>query len=199
MQDHIKEGNLHDTGKGVGAYLEFAPGTTVEVKVASSYIDPEQAELTLQQELGDAKKFETTKNKAIGVWNKSLNSIVVEGGTEEEKATFYSCLFRANLFSRKFYELDANGNPRYYSPYDGKIYSGYMYTDNGFWDTFRAQFPLSNILHPEMQGRYMQSLLDAQQQAGFYPTWSNPGMSGVMIGNHAISLLTDAWAKGVRT
>src|SRR5690606_15852344 len=63
----------------------------------------------------------------------------------------------------------------------------------------RSQFPLSNILHREMQGRYMQSLLDAQQQAGFLPTWSNPGMSGVMIGNHAISLLTDAWVKGVRT
>jgi len=198
-KDHVKAGNRHDGGKGVGAYLEFAPGATVEVKVASSYIDPEQAELTLKQELGDAKKFETTKNKAFNVWNTLLNRIVVEGGTEEEKATFYSCLFRANLFSRKFYELDANGNPRYYSPYDGKIYSGYMYTDNGFWDTFRAQFPLSNILHPEMQGRYMQSLLDAQQQAGFFPTWSNPGMSGVMIGNHAISLLADAWAKGIRT
>src|SRR5690606_16082539 len=73
------------------------------------------------------------------------------------------------------------------------------YTDNGFWDTFRGQFPLSNILHPQMQGRYMQSLLDAQNQAGFFPTWSNPGMSGVMIGNHAISLLTDAWAKGIHT
>ncbi len=74
-----------------------------------------------------------------------------------------------------------------------------MYTDNGFWDTFRAQFPLNNILHPEMQGRYMQSLLDAQQQSGWFPTWSNPGMSGVMLGNHAISLLADAWMKGVRT
>ncbi|RZL97545.1 MAG: glycoside hydrolase family 92 protein, partial [Pedobacter sp.] len=85
-----------------------------------------------------------------------------------------------------------------YSPYDGKIYQGYMYTDNGFWDTFRAQFPLSNILHPQMQGRYMQSLLDAQQQYGFFPTWSNPGMSGVMLGNHAISLLSDAWIKGIK-
>ncbi len=195
----IKANNKEDLGKGVGAYLEFKPGSKVEVKMASSYISPEQAELNFKQELADHKNLEVTKKKGFEIWNELLNRVLVEGGTEEEKATFYSCLFRANLFSRKFYEIDAKGNPYYYSPYDGKIHSGYMYTDNGFWDTFRAQFPLSNILHQQMQGRYMQSLLDAQQQAGFYPTWSNPGMSGVMIGNHAISLLTDAWVKGVRT
>lgn len=195
----IKQGNVHDAGKGVGAYLEFKPGVKVEVKLASSYISPAQAELNFEQELAGNKDFEVTKSKAFGIWNSLLNRIVVDGGTEEDKATFYSCLFRANLFSRKFYEMDASGNPYYYSPYDGKVHAGYMYTDNGFWDTFRGQFPLSNILHPEMQGRYMQSLLDAQQQAGFFPTWSNPGMSGVMIGNHAISLLTDAWVKGIHT
>lgn len=195
----ISSGNRADEGEGIGAYLEFKPGTRVEVKMASSYIDPDQALRNLKQELDGNKNFETTKTKAFDVWNAWLNRIVVEGGTEEEKATFYSCLFRANLFSRKFYEIDPAGNPYYFSPYDGKIHPGYMYTDNGFWDTFRSQFPLSNILHREMQGRYMQSLLDAQQQAGFLPTWSNPGMSGVMIGNHAISLLTDAWVKGVRT
>lgn len=195
----IKGGNATDEGKGVGAYLEFKAGAKVEVKMASSYISPEQAQLNFDQELAKNKSFEVTKNNAYQVWNKLFNRVVVEGGTEEETATFYSCLFRANLFSRKFYELDKKGNPYYYSPYDGKIHQGYMYTDNGFWDTFRGQFPLSNILHPEMQGRYMQSLLDAQQQAGFFPTWSNPGMSGVMIGNHAISLLTDAWVKGIRS
>lgn len=195
----IKANNKQDLGKGVGAYLEFKPGSKVEVKMASSYISPEQAELNFKQELADHKNLEVTKKKGFEIWNELLNRVLVEGGSEEDKATFYSCLFRANLFSRKFYEIDAKGNPYYYSPYDGKIHSGYMYTDNGFWDTFRAQFPLSNILHQQMQGRYMQSLLDAQQQAGFYPTWSNPGMSSVMIGNHAISLLTDAWVKGIRT
>jgi predicted alpha-1,2-mannosidase len=195
----IKEKSLKDAGKGVGAYLEFKPGAKVEVKIASSYISPEQAQLNFNQELAHNKNLEVTKEKAFNIWNKLLNRVVVEGGSEAEMATFYSCMFRANLFSRKFYELDKEGKPYYYSPYDGKLHQGYMYTDNGFWDTFRAQFPLSNILHPEMQGRYMQSLLDAQQQAGFFPTWSNPGMSGVMIGNHAISLLTDAWVKGLRT
>jgi len=195
----IKKGNSYDEGKGVGAFLEFKPGVTLEVKMASSYISPDQAELTFQQELAGNKTFDTTKKNAFEIWNKLLNRVVVQGGSEEDKATFYSCLFRANLFSRKFYELNDAGEPYYYSPYDGKVHAGYMYTDNGFWDTFRAQFPLSNILHPTMQGHYMKSLLTAQEQAGFFPTWSNPGMSGVMIGNHAISLLSDAWVKGIRS
>ncbi|WP_270090544.1 GH92 family glycosyl hydrolase [Sphingobacterium sp. SYP-B4668] len=198
--NNTQHGNqVHARGKGVGAYLEFKPGTKVEVKIASSYINQEQAERNFRQELEGNGNFETTKKKAFDIWNALLNRVLVEGGTEAEKATFYSCLFRANLFSRKFYEVDAQGNPYYFSPYDGKVHQGYMYTDNGFWDTFRAQFPLSNILHRELQGRYMESLLAAQKQAGFFPTWSNPGMSGVMIGNHAISLLTDAWAKGIHT
>ncbi|MFT3903022.1 MAG: GH92 family glycosyl hydrolase [Niabella sp.] len=194
----IEEGNLSDEGEGKGAYVQFKKGVTVQVKIGSSYISPEQATRTLQQELGMFKNVQQTSDAAKATWNQLFNRVLVEGGAEEDMATFYSCLFRANLFSHKFYEMNQEGNPYYYSPYDGKVYDGYMYTDNGFWDTFRAQFPLSNILHPEMQGRYMQSLLDAQKQSGFLPTWSNPGMSGVMIGNHAISLLTDAWVKGIR-
>ncbi|GAA4317508.1 GH92 family glycosyl hydrolase [Mucilaginibacter gynuensis] len=195
----ITKGAKTNKGTAVGAYIQFKKGAVVEAKMASSYISPEQAQLTFTRELGKFKNFNETEAAATKVWNTLLGRVAVEGGTEEEKATFYSCLFRANLFSRKFYDLDKDGKPYYYSPYDEKVHSGYMYTDNGFWDTFRAQFPLSNILHPEMQGRYMQSLIDAQQQFGFFPTWSNPGMSGVMVGNHAISLLADAWAKGIRT
>lgn len=195
----IQAGQRYDAGKGKGGYLEFRPGVKVEVKMASSYISPQQANLNFKRELEGHNTFEVSKRKAFDTWNALLNRVRVEGGTEAEMATFYSCMFRANLFSRKFYEMDPEGNPYYFSPYDGKIHKGYMFTDNGFWDTFRGQFPLSNLLHPVMQGRYMQSLLDAQKQAGFFPTWSNPGMSGVMIGNHAISLLADAWVKGIRS
>ncbi|HTJ12550.1 MAG TPA: glycoside hydrolase family 92 protein, partial [Dinghuibacter sp.] len=119
--------------------------------------------------------------------------------SEADKATFYSCLFRANLFSHTFFDIGKDGKPVYYSPYDAQIHDGYMYTDNGFWDTFRSQFPLSNILHPTMQGQYMQALLQAQHECGWLPAWSAPSETGGMLGNHAISLLTDAWVKGIRT
>ncbi|MFI2743274.1 GH92 family glycosyl hydrolase [Zhouia sp. PK063] len=186
-------------GDGKGAYIEFKKGTKVQVKVASSYISPEQAQLNLETELGKDKTVEITRKKAREVWNKQLSQIKVEGGTEEDKATFYSCFFRANLFSRKFYERKANGDPYYFSPYDGKVYDGYMYTDTGFWDTFRAQFPLNALIHPEMHGRYVNALLAAYDENGWLPSWSFPSEAGSMIGNHAISLFADAWAKGLHT
>lgn len=198
-QHTVRSGVLSAEGDGEGAYIQFKKGVKVQARVASSYISEEQAKITWERELGQHKTLEQTKHAAAAVWNKLLGRVLVEGGTEAQKATFYSCLFRANLFSRQFFEYDKNGQPYYWSPYDSKVHTGYMYTDNGFWDTFRSQFPLTNILHPTMQGRYMQALLDAQQQCGWLPSWSFPGETGGMLGNHSISLLTDAWVKGIRT
>ncbi len=138
VNNNIYKDSLKGEGKGIGAFVEFEKGIVVQAKVASSYISTDQANITLQNELGPHHTLEQTKIAASKVWNDLLNRILVEGGTEEHKATFYSCMFRANLFSRKFYELDADNDPVYYSPYDGTVHKGYMYTDNGFWDTFRA-------------------------------------------------------------
>lgn len=195
----IQKNNLSREGEGIGAYVQFAKGSKVQAKVSTSYISPEQAEVTMTRELGKHSSVEVTKQAAADVWNQLLNRVLVEGGTEEDMKTFYSCMFRANLFSHKFYEEKEDGSPYYYSPYDEKIHDGYMFTDNGFWDTFRSQFPQTNILHPTMQGQYMQALLDAQEQCGWLPSWSFPSETGGMVGNHSISLLTDAWVKGIRT
>ena len=195
----IQKNNLSREGEGIGAYVQFAKGSKVQAKVSTSYISPEQAEVTMTRELGKHSSVEVTKQAAADVWNQLLNRVLVEGGTEEDMKTFYSCMFRANLFSHKFYEEKEDGSPYSYSPYDEKIHDGYMFTDNGFWDTFRSQFPLTNILHPTMQGQYMQALLDAQEQCGWLPSWSFPSETGGMVGNHSISLLTDAWVKGIRT
>lgn len=195
----IQKNNLSREGEGIGAYVQFAKGSKVQAKVSTSYISPEQAEVTMTHELGKHSSVEVTKQAAADVWNQLLNRVLVDGGSEEDMKTFYSCMFRANLFSHKFYEEKEDGSPYYYSPYDEKIHDGYMFTDNGFWDTFRSQFPLTNILHPTMQGQYMQALLDAQEQCGWLPSWSFPSETGGMVGNHSISLLTDAWVKGIRT
>lgn len=195
----IQKNNLSREVEGIGAYVQFAKGSKVQAKVSTSYISPEQAEVTMTRELGKHSSVEVTKQAAADVWNQLLNRVLVDGGSEEDMKTFYSCMFRANLFSHKFYEEKEDGSPYYYSPYDEKIHDGYMFTDNGFWDTFRSQFPLTNILHPTMQGQYMQALLDAQEQCGWLPSWSFPSETGGMVGNHSISLLTDAWVKGIRT
>lgn len=182
-----------------GAYVEFAPGTGVNIKVASSYISQEQAKLNLQRELGKHSDLSSVRKAAAAAWNQVLGKILVEGGTEEQLKTFYSCLYRASLFPRKFYEHAPSGEPYYRSPYDGKVYDGYMYTDTGLWDTFRAQMPLNALLRPQMHGRYVKAMVAAYDQCGWLPSWSFPGEAGSMIGNHAISVFADAWAKGIRT
>lgn len=195
----VQEGADSKEGEGAGAYIQFKPGEKVQVKVVSSYIGFEQAGITWNRELASLKTLEDTRKAANAIWNKHLSRILVEDTSETNKATFYSCFFRASLFSRQFFEYDEKGQPRYYSPYDGSVHDGYMYTDTGFWDTFRAQFPLNTLLHPTMHGRYMQAMLAAQEQCGWLPSWSFPGEGGSMIGNHAISLFADAWVKGIRT
>jgi predicted alpha-1,2-mannosidase len=195
----IQPDSLSIDGRETGAYIQFERGATVQLKTASSYISADQAQLNLDRELGKFNRLEQTRAAATKVWNQQLGRILVEGGSEEDKATFYSCFFRASLFSRQFFEYDAEGNSYYRSPYDGKIYKGYMFTDTGFWDTFRGQFPLNTILYPTMHGRYMQAMLAAKQQCGWLPSWSFPGEAGSMIGNHAISLFADAWVKGIRS
>lgn len=185
-------------GPESGAHISFPAGSEVVVKIGTSYISPEQAELNLKREIGE-KSFNAVKREGRKVWNETLGQVAVSGGKKEDIRTFYTCLYRASLNSRMFYEEGADGQPIYFSPYDFKVHGGYMYTDNGFWDSYHAQFPLFNILHPTLQGRYMNALLDAYDQLGWLPSWSQPCETGGMSGNHSISLFADAWAKGIRT
>ncbi|TWT97838.1 Glycosyl hydrolase family 92 [Botrimarina colliarenosi] len=189
----------HHEGRGGGAVLRFAPGSVVQAKVASSYIDAAQAVATLQRELGGVEELEQVADLAKQTWDALLSKAAVEGGSDDQTATFYSCLYRASLFPHRFYEIGENGAPRYRSPYDGGLHDGYLFTDTGFWDTFRGQMPLHTLLIPTQHGRYLASLLDAYDQCGWLPSWSFPGEQGSMIGNHAISLLADGWFKGIRT
>lgn len=179
-----------------GLYLSYEEGARVCAKVGCSYLGWEQAALNLEREIGK-KSIEKTRREGQKEWNELLRRIDVSGGTEEDYKTFYTCLYHANLNSRKFYEYDKDGNPVYFSPYDFRKHEGFMYTDNGFWDSFRSQFPLNNLLHPTMQSRYMQAILDVYDQLGWLPSWSCPDEQGGMIGNHAVSLLVDAMAKGI--
>ena len=112
--------------------------------------------------------------------------------------TFYSCLYRSLLFPRKFYELDANGQPIHYSPYNGQVLPGYMFTDTGFWDTFRCLFPLLNLMYPSVNKEMQEGLINTYKESGFFPEWASPGHRGCMVGNNSASILVDAYMKGVK-
>ena len=186
-------------GSHVGAYVKFdtSKDKVVGCKVASSYISPEQALRNLESEIGNAD-FDTIRQRAEARWNDALGRAQVEGGSEDQRRTFYSCLYRALLFPEKFYELNAQGKPVHYSPYDGKLHDGVLYTDSGFWDTFRAAHPLYNLLFPEVSAEIQQSLVNTYLESDWLPEWPGPGHRSIMIGQNSFSLLADAWVKGVR-
>ena len=197
--DGPQPGGTQLAGNNVGAYLEFdvPAGAVVGCKAASSFISPEQAMRNLAYEIGNAD-FDTVRQAAEQRWNEALGRVRIEGGLDDQHRTFCSALYRSIVYPHRFFEFDENKRPVYFSPYDGKVHQGVLYTDTGFWDTFRAAHPLYNLLFPEVSAEILQALLNAYDQSGWLPEWSSPGHRACMIGNHAISLLADGWAKGIR-
>lgn len=172
-------------------------GEKVHLKVASSFISFEQAALNLSREIGK-QTFAQIMEKAKSTWHKELIKVKVEGGTEEQLKTFYSCLYRMLLFPRKFYEFDAQNQIVHYSPYNGKVEKGYMFTDTGFWDTFRSLFPFLTIMYPEMDAHIMEGLANTYKESGWLPEWASPGHRKSMMGSNSASIITDAYLKGIK-
>jgi predicted alpha-1,2-mannosidase len=198
-----KEPELGDTlkreGFHVGAALSFKTqaGEKIHAKVASSFISHEQANRNLNYEIG-TDNFDQTKSIAEAIWNRELGRIEVSGGTEEQYRTFYTALYRVLLFPRKFYELDENEEVVHYSPYNGEVLPGYMFTDNGFWDTFRAVFPFFTIMYPEFLSEVMEGLVNTYKESGWLPEWASPGHRDCMIGSNSAVNIADAYLRGIR-
>uniref|UniRef100_UPI0026221A8F GH92 family glycosyl hydrolase n=1 Tax=uncultured Proteiniphilum sp. TaxID=497637 RepID=UPI0026221A8F len=163
------------TGNHAGAVVGFMTTRKEQVhaKVASSFISEEQALLNLQ-ELGD-DSFETIAEKGEARWNEVLGRIRVEDDNIDNLRTFYSNLYRTLLFPRNLSEIDADGNIYHYSPYNGEVLPGYMFTDTGFWDTFRSLFPFLNFVYPSENVKMQEGLVNAYKESGFLPEWASPG------------------------
>lgn len=190
---------LELSGEHVGAVVGFKTkqaGEQVNVKVASSFISHEQAQLNLK-EIGN-KDFNTLKEEGKSSWNKELSRVAVGGGSIDQIRTFYSNLYRTLLFPRMFFEYDAQGNVVHYSPYNGKVLPGYMFTDTGFWDTFRCLFPFLNLVYPDMNVKMQEGLVNAYKESGWLPEWASPGLRNIMVGNNSASVVADAYIKGLR-
>ena len=170
-------------------------GEKVIAEAASSFISEAQAITNLGEVSG--KSFDTVRDEAKARWNDVLGRIKVSGGTVDQYRTFYSCLYRSVLFPRKFYEIDETGKILHYSPYNGEVHEGYLYTDTGFWDTFRALFPLLNLVYPSVNAEIQQGLANIARENEFLPEWASPGHRGCMVGNNSASVVADAFMKGL--
>ena len=113
------------------------------------------------------------------------------------KGTWYTNLFRAAVYPRMFYELDDDGEPFHYSPYDpeGRTFPGRGASDSGFWDAYRTVYPLNSLLHTEQWGQQMEGWLNAYKEGGWLPSWSAPGDRGAMTGNMQDASVADAIVK----
>lgn len=194
LQENVNEQTTDHAGAVIG--FKTHKGEIVHARVASSFISFEQADRNLN-ELGN-DHFDELVQKGKEAWNEVLGKIEVDGGNLDQYRTFYSCLYRSLLFPRAFYEIDAVGNPVHYSPYNGQVLPGYMFTDTGFWDTFRSLFPFLNLMYPSENKKIQEGLINAYKESGFFPEWASPGHRDCMIGNNSASVLVDAYMKGVK-
>lgn len=195
---NILENGLESQSNHAGAIIGFSTkrGEKVIARVASSFISYEQAEQNLK-ELG-VRSFDKIVEDGKNRWNEVLSKIEVETTNIDQLRIFYSNLYRSVLFPRSFFEYDKNGNIVHYSPYNGEVLPGYMFTDTGFWDTFRALFPLLNLVYPEMNLKMQEGLINAYKESGFFPEWASPGHRPIMVGNNSASVLADAYLQGIK-
>ncbi|MEK4508317.1 GH92 family glycosyl hydrolase [Paenibacillus sp. FSL K6-2524] len=168
---------------------------TLNVKLSTSFISIEQAELNLQRELQSS--LAELKEQAALAWNHYLNKIQVTHSNEEYLRTFYTCLYRMFLFPQKFYELDANMEPIHYDTTARSVKKGVLYTNNGFWDTYKSVYPLYSIIAPQEYEEMLEGFLNSARETGFLPKWLSPDERGLMPGTLIDAVIADASAKGI--
>ena len=195
---HINTADVKAECNHAGGIVGFktSRGEQVNVRIASSFISEEQA-LENLKELG-SDSFDEVKARGRKTWNDILGRIEVKSDDIDHLRTFYSCLYRSVLFPRSFYEKNAKGEIVHYSPYNGEVLPGYMFTDTGFWDTFRCLFPLLNVMFPSMNEKMQAGLVNAYKESGFLPEWASPGHRGCMVGNNSASIVADAYLCGLK-
>ena len=176
--------------------MEFdtAARPVVEVRIATSYISLEQAARNLKTETEGG--FEAVRARTAAAWEKQLQRIEI-AATEDQKRTFYTCLYRAEI-PHRFFEIDAEGKKVHYSPWDGRVHDGVEYVDSGLWDTFRTQFPFYSIAYPEQLGEIVAGWLNAYREGGRLPNWPNPADSTAWSEPRRCDGCRRAWSRASR-
>jgi predicted alpha-1,2-mannosidase len=194
--EEIHDDSAPRTGERLGIAADLEGTGEVTLRMATSFISEEQAFRNLAMEVGDLS-FEEIENRAKSEWEANLGRIDIESDDRDQLRTFYSCLYRTQLFPRTWFEIGELGESRHFSPYDGQVHDGVLYTDNGFWDTYRTEYPLLALLSPGRLAEILQGWVHAYQEGGWFPQWATPGYRACMVGTHIDAVIADAVARGV--
>ena len=173
-----------------GAYAEFQPGQTVQLRVGTSFISIEQARENLNREI-PGWGFRAVQERLRAQWNKKLSRLQIDGAPDDQKTLIYTAMYHALLYPHVFSEYG-----RYYSAFDDSIHKGESYTAYSIWDTFRAENSMLTLLAPERISGMITALLQNFKEGGWMPKWPNPSYTNIMIATHADSLVAEAFRKG---
>ena len=167
-------------------------GAEAQVQLATSFISKEQALFNLPKQ-----NFEETKTNAKESWEDLLGRFdVVETGSVD-RTFFDHCLYRLFLFPQTFYEVNEQGENIHMGLASGTIKPGLLYTNNGFWDTFRTSFPLFALIIPEYYHQFLEGFLNSYRDTGYLPKWLAPDERGMMPGTLLDGLIADSACKGM--
>ncbi|MBK1882551.1 GH92 family glycosyl hydrolase [Luteolibacter pohnpeiensis] len=207
------------TGVAEGGYqltkyaaFDTSENKVVTVRLATSLISLEQAGRNLEMEVGE-KSFDDIRAEAQKIWNDRLGVITVEGASETELVTLYSCLYRLNIYPNAQFEnvgTEAQPDYRYASPVspksgdatatktNAKIVAGRMYVNNGFWDTYRTTWPAYSLFYPNIAADLIDGFTDQYRDGGWIARWSSPGYANIMTGTSSDVAFADAYIRGVK-
>lgn len=190
---HTKDGS-------VGLVRFTAGDATRQILIGTSFISFEQAQRNLDREIG-TRSAEDLRHEGEAIWNRHLGRIEIAGGSAsgsmDQRRTFYSCLYRTLLFPRMWHEPGPGDAMQHRSPYTGQIVSGLMYADHGYWDVYRAWYPLMTLLFPDRLAEILQAWVNAYKEGGWLPQFPCPGYRACMTGSLIDSVFGDAAAKGI--
>lgn len=183
-------------GKNIRAFVNFSPDdTNLVVKVGISFVDIEGARKNLNEE-ASCRNFDKYLEKAENKWEKVLSKIHIKAD-EETKKVFYTAIYHCYVQPNVFNDVDKRYRGR-----DDKIHTlsgGKYYTVFSLWDTYRAWHPLMTILEPQATNDFINTFLLQYQQSTLLPIWElAANETNCMIGYHAVSVIYDAWQKGIR-
>jgi len=192
----LAQSSFEGVGRRCVLYFDAPVHMVVEAGLAVSFVSEAQALLNLSRE---QKSFADAKRTAEALWEEYLSRIEITSKDDEFLRTFYTCLYRVFCFPQKMYELDGDGAPVHYCTRTRCVENGVMYTNNGFWDTYKTVYPLFSLIAPKEYEEMLEGFLIFAREYGYLPKWLSPDERGAMPGTMIDAVIADACAKGIAT
>lgn len=177
--------------------LSFGSIEQQTIRFGTSFISEEQAQVNLLRESAQSPDEYLEKNRQI--WQEYFDKIKISHHDKKQVSTFYHNLYRVFLFPQTFYEVTKDGEKIHYDTFSKTIRSGVLYTNNGFWDTYKTVYPLYSLIATEKYEEMLEGFLTSYRETGFLPKWLSPDERGLMPGTLIDAVIADAAVKGIRS